>query len=478
MFLRNGFIRAWESPTLASWISTAGRFLALAAVLPLILNSFSPEEVRFWLVITTLLVLNVICDAGMSPTFIRIYSYALAGAKTNELGNQDLASRREDREPNWTTAAAVNGACQRAFLLASLVYFLALAVVGSWFVSKPISELTNVQFGWIAWGIMLAMQPLGILQKKYSCYLLGTNLVALNHRVQALISLLAAAFMVVVVLLGGRVLSLVFVTQSSVLLTFLTTGIIARRAHQKHYQDSIVGVAQPAVWEAVWPRAWRSAIGHISLLGATQVSGLIYARSASVQDGAMYLLALRLVTTISNFSDAPFYCKLPHFGQLRCRGDLTALLASAKASMRISLAIYVLGVLSLGVLGSFLFNLVGSSVSFPTTSLWFVLAVAIFLQRYGSMNLQLYSTTNRIVWHWIAATTGAIFLLVSIFLLPISGQLAFPIGLVVGYGLIFVPWCSYLCQKSLGMRPFSMELRVGGPIFAGLLVGITAILLF
>src|SRR6202012_3480933 len=76
-----------------------------------------------------------------------------------------------------------------------------------------------------------------------------------------------------------------------------------------------------AVLRALWPATWRSGIGVLASHGIIQSSGLVYSQLAPAADLASYLLALRVVTMVSQISQAPFYSKLPRMAALQASGD-------------------------------------------------------------------------------------------------------------------------------------------------------------
>jgi len=473
--LRKIITRGWHSPTLTTWSASAARLMMLVAVLPLVLGTFSVEEIRFWFILNGLLILNLLCDTGFSPTFARVYAYAMGGAKVSDLGDQNLTEKRSSREPNWETIHVVSGVCQRIYFVLALVYLVLLGTFGTWSVVAVIPKLPDPQAGWLAWLVMVIVQPIAFYDKKYGCYLAGTNLIALNQRYAALIAILTAVFLVVSLLLGGGVMTLVIITQVSALVAFLKSYLLVRYVHGGKYRDSFLGRKDLRVWGAIWPRAWKSALGHISLMGATQISGIIYARGADASAGALYLLALRLVNTISQFADAPLYSKIPMLSRLRSEGDLETLTRVAQRGMRLALIVFVVGILSLGLVGPVVFDYIGKDVGFPPLGLWLLLGIAMFFGRFGAMHLQIFTTTNKVLWHWIGAAAGSAFVLTAYLLMPKLDYYAFPIGLLVGYGLVYFPWSVTLSYRSLHISMWRFDRTVGIPALVILLMGSTII---
>jgi hypothetical protein len=70
-----------------------------------------------------------------------------------------------------------------------------------------------------------------------------------------------------------------------------------------------------------------------------------------------------------------------------------------------------------------------------------------FAERYGAMHIQLYSTTNHIIWHIANGVSGVIYLVVALVLFKQIGVYAFPVGTLAGY-LGF--YCWYSAMHSYG----------------------------
>ena len=436
---------------------------------------FPTEEVRFWLTLNSLLILNLLVEVGFSSTFGRLYAYAMAGKGPGELGIQGDKIEGAKRDPNWNTVHLLNGAGQRIFLILATVYFFVLVTLGTWVVGDVVGGLSNPAAGWAAWGVMVIAQPLAFLGKKYGCYLSGTGLIAINQRFTALVSLLSTMVIVTALLLGAGIFVVILVGQLTAMASLLRLRFLAVRERQDRYWDSLFGKSSDDVWKVAWPSAWKSAIGHLSLTGATHLSVIIFSKGVDGLEGAAYLLTLRLISTISQVSNAPFYSKLPFLGRLRGEGDLGSFVKLAKRGMSFSMNVFVLGILGLAVAGPSLFEIFKKEVGFPPINLWLGMGVAFAMQRFGAMHLQLYTTTNHVVWHWVGGIT-AIPLLATLFIgIPMIGGMALPLALLLAYGFVYAPWSAVLSYRSLKMKFWDFERTVSIPSLVLLMMGLAFI---
>jgi hypothetical protein len=163
-------------------------------------------------------------------------------------------------------------------------------------------------------------------------------------------------------------------------------------------------------------------------------SGLVYAQMAQAASVSSYLIAFRAMQLISELAQAPLYSKLPLLARMRSQGRFTQQLILAQREMRLSYAIYVLGFIGIGAAAPGLLHALGSRVVFVDNRIWALLGVGILAERFGSMHLQLYSTTNHIIWHVATGISSGIYLATIALMVPISAVYAFPVALIVSYG--------------------------------------------
>ena len=175
--------------------------------------------------------------------------------------------------------------------------------------------------------------------------------------------------------------------------------------------------------------------------GAIYGSGLIYAQVAEAAAVSTYLLAFRAIQIVSELAQAPFSSKIPVLARLRSEGRFADQLTVARRAMQLTYWIYAAGFVTIGLAGPAIFDAIGSNVAFADPRLWALLGLGFFVERFGAMHIQLYTTTNHIIWHIATGVTGMIYLAISLALLRPLGVYAFPIGILVGY-LGFYSWYS------------------------------------
>ena len=461
-----------------TWGSFATRSLSLIVVLPLVLNRLSTPEIALWYLFSTVIGLQLLADVGFSPTFSRVIAYGMGGLNTFEIKDlRNIKPLTSLAEPNWQTIENICSTMRAIYLRLTVISIFLLSTIGTWAMLRPISKMSDARFGWIAWGVILLTSSFTLLGNSYSSYLQGLNQIALLRRWEILTSLGAIGTSLIVLLAGGGLLGLVIANQGWLILNILRNYLLCLKVEGGRFQNFTSQKNDPIVFEAVWPSAWRSGLGIFMGYGLVQLSGIIYAQFGTVSGVASYLLALRLIQMLRQISNAPFYSKLPLLAKLRSEGNLEKQIKVAQRGMTLAYWTYVVGFISLGILTTPLLKLVGSNAEFVSPLLWGIIGLSMFAERYGAMHLNLYSTTNHIIWHIANGVSGIIYLVVALSLFNRIGVYAFPIGTLAGY-LGFYSWYSALhSYKAFGLKFWDFEKHVMLPPFLIIFLSFLIILL-
>jgi hypothetical protein len=245
----------------------------------------------------------------------------------------------------------------------------------------------------------------------------------------------------VVLLVGGRLVALVAANQVWVAINLFRDWRLARTVEDGRLRSFRSRGIDPEIMGIAWPPAWRSGLGISFSRGVLYASGLVYAQIANAAALSTYLVAFRAIQMVSELSQAPFYSKIPALARLRSEGRFADQMSMAQRAMRLSHWTYAAGFVGIGLAASPLLASIGSQVQFADGRLWALLGLAFFVERYGAMHIQLYSTTNHIIWHVANGVTGVLYIAISLLLLGPLGVYAFPIGVLCAY-LGFYSWYS------------------------------------
>lgn len=453
--------KIWESPTLTTWASLGTQSLNLILVLPLILNRLSPENITLWYLLSSLLSLQIVFKFGFSPTFVRLFSYASSGVSPSMMCDLVTAVDAEspgDGKMDKSSLAAVCATQRQIFLRLVCAAFLGLGLIGTWTLWRPISLTNTTGEAWMGWAVVLMATLVRIYGSTYESFLIGLNKVALVARWQVLCNLLTSVTLMIVLLVFPNLLALILANQAWLIVNVFRNRWLCRKVSGGSYGDWSSGPRSSQVWKAAWPASWRSGLGHSISEGSKQALGLVYAQFGEPAAVAAFLLAMKLVQSLDLFAMAPFYSALPLFNKLRAEGRLVELNLRSATRMQLALWSFVVAFACLTLFGPTIIYVVRSEVLFPSTNLWMVLGLAYFIHRFGAMHIQLYSTTNRIIWHWANGGMGLLTVVISLALLPVCGELAFALAILSGtvYYAVFSVSFSY---RLLTLEPWKFELH-------------------
>ena len=434
---------AWHSPTITTWGSYLATSLNLIIILPFLLTRFPVEEIALWFLFLSIIGLRAIADLGMGVTFSRLIAYAMGGlADITLVKSIDHYRGNTGEGPNWQTMATICQTMQIIYRWLTLLVVFLVAIGGTLLLLRPISQVEDQPAAWLAWGVVMLAFAIGFYGNQYAAYLQGIDEVALFRRWEAVMMVCTIISSLAVLLLGGRLLALIAVNQGWKVVNVLINRylFLQKTAHINLNMKQNSGLDRE-VFNAIWPSAWRSGVGQFMSYGLTQLSGLLYAQVGSAADVASYALGLQFITAISGFARAPFYSRLPVMARLYSEGKLEAEVRLARKSMLYAHWIFVVSFIGVGTIVPFFLTLIDSNAQFATPLLWSLMGLGFFIERFGAMHLQFYSTTNHIIWHIVMGVSGGIFIFISLALIKQFGIYAFPVGHIVGQ-LGFYGWYS------------------------------------
>ena len=448
--------RIVTSAPLMTWANLAVRALGLLALLPLVLAVSTPAEVVVWMLLTNAAVYVAIADFGCLPTFSRAVAQAPAGP-------HDLPS--------------IIGTMRHVYVRVAAVTFVVMLAVGIAALVGPMVGLRSQTGAWIAAAAVLFGATVSVFGNQYVAFLTGMDQVATCQRTLAVTGLAGVLTGILLLLAAKDAFAAIVAQQAWTMVGVSRCAALATRIN--HGQRlSAIGRADAGTVAWIWPGIWRSGVSTLLTLGALQLGNFVVAQVPDRAASASYLLSQRILQAISQFAQAPFYSRIPVMNRLHAAGDDDAKQTVASSAMRQSHWVFALGFIAAGSVGQVALQMVGSSVDFASPLIWGTLGMAMMGERYGAMHLQLYSTTNHIVWHVAALRHGAAFLATGLVLWPFVGLFAVPVALLVAYWGLYVPYCTRLSYGAMGDSAAGFEASVLWPPLTLMLIYVTATLVF
>ncbi len=455
-------LKIWDSPTFMTWASLSTRSLSLVLILPLILTRLDQPEIALWYLFGAALSFQSLSYLGFSSTFIRVIAYAFGGSKTEDLKYSKASSDTfaKTSPPNWDGIGKILQNMNHVYFYLTFVILTMIAIT-TLLLIRPINLTAETSSSWISWVVIAAGSIISLRGSVFMCYLEGINKIALVRRWDALFGFLGILSNFMVLLLFGNLISLVISSQFWLLANIPRNYFLCKTVANGVFNTfSLAGTLDPEIFQAVWESAWKSIVGTIMNLGVIQFSNLLYAQIGSSAMMASYLLGFSLLRQLSQFSQAPFYSKLPLLARLRKQGQITELKRIASRGMALTYWFFISGAIVAGLFGGPIFEKLGSNADFPNILLWASLAFGFLLERFGALHIQLYSTTNKIVWHIANGISGLIYLLIAFFGIASLDVFVFPCALIAS-NLFFYSWYSaQFSLKSIGENFWTFDKKV------------------
>ena len=443
------FVKLWNSPTFTTWAGFFSKAIYGIILLPIVSIKLSTEELSVWLLLNVFIGLQMLGDLGFGSTFSRAISHAYGGAikitiYKNSQDQNFINKSDKSNIPNWNLINRLYVTTSLLYFILSIVLIIIVGIIGYFSLKIPIDNLLNKSEGWYSFIIVLTAIFINFNGSKYRIFLQGINKVALLQRNQSIVAILTVIASVIVVLLTNSLIALIIIQQIGTAIAV----IVFKYLSNKNYPES-----KPILFndnkidfkliKSIFPIAWRSWFGVLMAFGVVQVSGIIVAQYGNSAQTASYLISIKIIDLVKNFSNAPFYSQIPYMNQLFLSKDKKLLLTLAFQRMKYTLLILTVSLGIITIFGNDILTLINSNVKLVNNDIFIILLISAFFERYGALHIQLLTLSNNIIWHIVTAISGTLFLVISYYLINIGREpiFSFSIALLISY-VGFYSWYS------------------------------------
>jgi O-antigen/teichoic acid export membrane protein len=394
--LKTFIVRLWNSPTFTTWVNQAVQALRLLAVTPLLLVSFNVTEIAAWYLFGSLAFLGSLIAQRVGLTFTRMIAFAMSGT-TNLSAIKGKAERRPHADPNWPLierAYATIGSLN-AYLTLGII---AVALIMGWYgLENLLADYKDANTVWTAFGVVIFSQSVVFFFQRYSIALKGMNYVALTNRWDATFSFLSVIAGVVVLQMGGGILTLTCFMQGVILLNVLRNRFLLRFVEGGRFKSFRAYKLDRQMLGWAWEPSWKGFIVSLANSGTIQVTAVFAARFLPVAEAASLLLTLRLLTSFKSVSDAPFLSHMPRIARLFAEGNTELLRQIAPRKILICQIMFGGLIFGLVILGSPVLALIGSNATLTPAPMTALLGLGLLLTNFIGLSIILSASGNHIV---------------------------------------------------------------------------------
>ena len=454
MNLKTGLNKALNSPTIMTWASHVTIFAHGLLVTPLIILIFSKDQIAVWYLLQTLVGLGLLADAGFGFTLSRAVAFFVAGVETLPANREEYNEKLENRgKMNLEKLASLFSTSYRIYLILSIIFILLFAPIGMAVMWNVMSLNDHNPFLWAAYGFTIASTFVDLQTIKWSAYMSGTKRVAELKRFGTIIG--AVRIIGFTTLLFAK--AGVFGLSSFIFFEALFRNLYLRGRVVKWFKDNNIKVKNllyfdKGIFNSLWTATWRLGLTTWGNYFTVYGTSLIMSQVNNTALMANFLFTQKILTFVQRISEAPFSANVPGIYMLIARKKIGEVKTEISKQLFLSVTLMIAGFLFIGLFGNEILGFLDVDIRFVPGMIYFVFALAIFLDSHATMQGTVYISTNHVPFLIPSLVSGFMMISVGFLVLPYYGLFGLVVvKLLVGLGMN--NWYStYLSLKLLSWR--------------------------
>jgi O-antigen/teichoic acid export membrane protein len=451
-----------------SWASSFVRFGSLIFVLPLVLTAYTDLEQSLWFLTSTIISFAMLADSGFGSVLVRAVAYFNAGSKTIPKTKEEYEQREElgTNNPNLPKLIDLLTTSNRIYLVLGLLVIVLLSTLGLAFIWNIMELSGHRNDFWIAYFLLIPYCYLSILIVKWSSFTRGLGFVALEARVNLILSTVRVILFIVLllmkmkpaVLIGIMLFELVY--KLLYLRWFIHKWFVKRNVivKNRYYFDK-------GIFLSIWPATWKLAGIFWGNYLVDSGNSIIIAQISDAKLMSSFLFTTRIVSFLKTISQTPFYANVPSIYKLAAQKKLVDLKERSSEYIFTGITLFAFTCAGIIFFGNWILGLLDTDTRFLELPLFFIMCVTVLLDLHASFHATIYTSTNHIPFFIPSLISGSIIIALGFYVLPIYGligillvrlltQIAFNNWYAVFLSLRLLDWSfiHYLCdvpQKGL-----------------------------
>lgn len=424
-----------------TWISLIIKIASNFILLPLISINYGSPEVVLWLLFLTIASIINMIDFGFSVTIIRKISQL---STENANRSKDKVWKNENKLKLWMV---IESAKKIYMQMAGLAIILS-TVLGTFFVIDPIKQTANPIEGWLSWLMMVMGSSIFVYGGQYTAYLQAINKIHDYRRNEIKVVVMSLIMTLMAIYFNASIIYLIVISQmSNLIIVILNRSMSNKNGYkiEKRNEESKLINTKKEIWNDSWRAGAGMLFSQIFLQGAC----IIYANLGDVADVESFLISQKIIQGLVLFSSVPFYTSLPKVNNLYYNQNKKNAIELAKTNMIISNFIFAIPSIFMIKILYVTSELFDKKIEFLDHYEWFLLILAILVERIAAMHLQLFTISNKVIWHKVNGLVLFVSTISSTILYLYNFELIKCIlfGLLTGNICIFLPITLKLSHK-------------------------------
>jgi O-antigen/teichoic acid export membrane protein len=419
--------------TAASGFSRMVQILLGLTLLPVLFRSLPKEELGLWLLLGQSWATLGILDFGFGVTLTRAVAFAKGKSGSDPKAPLTDATLAEIADLLCTG--------RRIYAALAVIAFCVPLFLGFYYLRSLSLDAADLYSVWLAWGVLCLGQALMVWATPWTSLLQGVGYVGWDALIASFVQSLMIAAQIVVVVLGGSLVSLAIVTAIGALSQRLALFAFARRNRPELFER--VGRWQRSFFNEMRPlafRAWLTALGVWMISSTDQ---FIIASLQGVPELPAYRAAWLLLSNVTILAVMLATSSGVFVSHLWQAGQVSEIHRIVKRNCRFGWLVMACTAVVLLMAGQSLFSVWLGSGNFVGYPLLIVFLLIFALDNQSVAISVAARATGEEIYAASSLMAGLLKIVLSVMLAKQFGLIGIALGTLIALGLTnhwYVPW--------------------------------------
>lgn len=383
-------------------------------ILPAIFRYLPSNTLGIWYIFVNLGTFATLIGLVFQTSFSRNISYAFGGATSLLKDGVDFEADVLG-ESNFPLIKSLIHAMRRFYSYVSVVMIVFLILIGSLYISylsKGLHDQAVIVISWIFYSLSVVASFYCL---SFSCILQGRGYIKEYNQLIIINRLVYMVLVFGLLYVGYGILGIAIANCISTIINFILGDILA-------YKDGLREILKQTEMQAkdlmgiIWQNTYKLGLANMALFFSTRGSLFYASLFLPLATVAKYGLSMQVVNVFCSVSLLYYYSYSAYISQSWVTKEIDVIRRIYSKSLVLFLFLYIIGCISILLLGDWALNLIGSGTTFlPTLPLALLFVVYLFDSN-QTLALNLISSENKVP--YLASSLWSalgIFILIPIF---------------------------------------------------------------
>jgi O-antigen/teichoic acid export membrane protein len=329
-------------------------------LLPIILSSFSSQDVAVWSIFMGVTALSNLLDMGFNSSFVRNVSLVYSGV--NKLNTEGIESISNSQNVNYTLLKDLIHTMKWFYLRLTILLFFLIVTLGTLYINTVLQNYAgNQNEVWISWVLLCVISSFTFYTQYLEVLLQGKGEVTKSKQI---IVIGQIVYLLLCFFLIGLKLGLIAIILAQLVSIFLIRGL-AYYFFFKKESNVLNGAVERSsnrdVLNAVYPNALKLGITSIGAFLVQRASLFMASLYFSLELVASYGITIMIINVLSVLSVTYTNTYTPKIVQLRVINDTDQIAYIYIKGKLIMFVLFMIGGILIICCGPFVLSLISSN---------------------------------------------------------------------------------------------------------------------